>query len=233
MRVAACGTPMVYHDEYANDRHGNRQYLYKYKASSYQDLGGTFAHIPSLEALLNVAKNHKNTSAKLLIDIKDYGFEHEIHALVMLHKLGPHTVYVSWLPDVLYRLQMMAPDIPKCFSHWSKSVTGEIATKHKYFTSPDGHISHTDKIYIHGIRTGWAVAKPIVGDMLAVLKNSGGGICVPENMLTRSLSDYYHRNGLFVSTYSYTDWPAINAHKTTLNIDLYFIDNKQVFDELL
>ena len=132
------------------------------------------------------------------------------------------TIYVSWLPDVLYRLHKMAPTIPKCFSHWCQGVTAEIAAKHKAHRSQDGHIAHTDKSYIHGIRTGWAVAKPIIGDMLEVLQASGGGICAPENMLTRDLRDYYKSKNLFVSTYAYTDW-----QERTLNIDLTLITQRQ------
>lgn len=232
VRVAACGTPMIYHDEYALDGSGQRLYLCDYKASSYKKLGGRFAHIPSLEELLTSTVNHKNTKAKLLIDIKDYGFEEEIHALVMGHRMQTRTIYVSWLPDVLYRLHEMAPTIPKCFSHWCQGVTAKIAAKHKAHRSQDGHIAHTEKTYIHGIRTGWAVAKPIIGDMLEVLQQSNGGICAPENMLTRELRDYYKSKNLFVSTYAYTGWAAISAHQKQLDVDLYFIDNRQVFEEL-
>ena len=233
VRVAACGTPVIYHDEYALDKDGKRLYLCDYKAASFQGLGGRFPYMPSLEDLLALVSAHANTKAKLLIDIKDYGFEHEIHALVMLYKLQKRTIYVSWLPDVLYRLQELAPTIPKCFSHWCQNITAKIAAKHHADRSLDGHIAHTNKPYIHGIRTGWAVGKPIVGDMLDVLQNSNGGICVPESMITRDLRDYYNSKNLFVSTYSYTDWKAINAHKNTLGIDLYFIDNKRIFDDVV
>lgn len=233
VRMAACGTPMVYHDEYALDARGQKQFLCDYKASSYATLGGRFKYIPTLEDLLLATKEHKNTQARLLIDIKDYGFEDSIHSLVMLYKMLDRIVYVSWLPDVLYRLHEMASNIPKCFSHWCQGISVEIAAKHKAYRSQDGHIAHTDEQYILGVRTGWAVAKPIVGDMLNILQASGGGICVPENMLTTDLNDYYNSNGLFVSTYAYTKWRDVNAHNDKFNIDYYFIDNKQIFDKLL
>ena len=232
VRVAACGTPMIYHDEYANDARGKRQYLSAHKAPSFSKRGGDFSRMPSFEELLQTVSAHKNKHARLLIDIKDYGFEHEIHALVMLYKLQARTIYVSWQPDVLYRLHDMAPDIPLCFSHWCMNVTPEIMTGHIVFRASGGVITHTDQNYIIGVRSGWSVETPLTGDMLSILQQSGGGVCVPQVMLTRTLCDHYHRKNLFVSTFSYTDWRTINEHQDRLNIDLYFIDNKKVFEEL-
>ena len=232
VRMATCGTPMIYHDEHAADKNGKQQMLCAHKASAYQGLGGTFAHMPSLDELLRFASTHKNQNAKLLIDIKDLGFEREIHALVRLYRLELRTVFVSWLPEVLYRLHGFAPSIPKCLSHWCMAVTPQIMTDHIVYPSSDGQISKRSEDYVTGERSGWAVAKPIIGDMLNLLKESGGGVCVPQVMLTRALSDYYHGHKLFVSTFSYTDWPSIKAHQSALEVDLYFIDNKRVFEDL-
>lgn len=233
IRVAACGTPMIYHDEHAPDKFGNQLKLCDYKASQYEGLGGRFALMPSFDDLLALVRTHSNTTARLLIDVKDYGFEHEIHALVMSHMLEHRSVYVSWLPDVLYRMHELAPDIPLCLSHWCGPIGPAVRKHHGVYVSKDGHIAHGTQRYIHGVRSGWSVLEPIIGEMLNILQVSGGGICVPQAMLTREQSDYYHNHRLFVSTFSYTDWDAINAHKDSLNVGLYFIDNKTIFDNYL
>ncbi len=233
IRIAACGTPMVYHDEYAFDRYGNKQKLCKHKANSYKSLGGTFSHMPTFDDLLHAVKNNKNHTARLLIDIKDFGFETAIHALVMAHRLINRTVYVSWLPDVLFRMHELTPNTPLCLSHWCQNIDTAIAKKHTVYVSKDGNIKRTQAEYIIGMRSGWSVTPPLQGKILEILRTSGGGICVPQSMLTRKLSDYYHRQNMFVSTFSYTDWEAINQHNDKLNIDMYFIDNKQVFEQLL
>ena len=232
VRVAKCGMPMVYHDEHALDGTGKKQYLCDYKASEYESLGGAFARMPSLDALFSTIKVHKFQDAKLLIDIKDLGFEHEIHALVMYYRLQSRAVYVSWVAEVLYRIHDLAPEIPLCLSHWSAEVSASDAAKHEVNISKGGIIPRIDDQYMTGVRYGWAVKDPLTGDMLKILKASGGGICVPENLLTRPLSDYYHDQKMFVSTYSYTGWQAINAHKSILNIDMFFIDNREVFERL-
>lgn len=232
IRMAKCGTPMVYHDEFALDADGNKQYLFNFKASEFAKLGGAFARMPTLDALFSTIKVHKNTTAKLLIDVKDLGFEREIHALVMFYRMQARTVYVSWVPEVLYRLHEMVQDIPLCLSHWCGDVSGHVAASHDIHISKDGSIPRQSDPYMTGVRYGWLAKKPLSGDMLQILKTSGGGICVPEMMLTRKHSDFYHEQDLFVSTFSYTDWQTIHADKSALNVDMYFIDNKLVFDEL-
>ena len=233
IRVAACGTPMVYHDEYALDKDGNKQRLCDYKASSYANLGGAFTHMPTFDDLLYAVKAHSNNTARLLIDIKDFGFETAIHALVMVHRLIDRTIYVSWLPDVLFRMYGLTSSTPLCLSHWCQNIDTAIAKRHNVYMSKDGIIKRTQAEYIIGVRSGWSVTSPLQGEMLEVLRSSGGGICVPQSMLTRKLSDYYHSQNMFVSTFSYTDWDTINQHNNTFNIDMYFIDNKQVFERLL
>ena len=233
VRMAKCGTPMVYHDEFALDGVGRKQYLCDYKAVEFARLGGAFARMPTLDALFSTIIVHKNQTAKLLIDIKDLGFETEINALVMYYRLPSRAVYVSWVPEVLYRIHTLAPDIPLCLSHWCANVSKQVAASHDMHCSKDGIIPRLNVKYMTGTRYGWTSKTPLAGDLLDILKASGGGICVPESMLTRALSNFYHDEKLFVSTFSYTDWPSIHTHKSKLNIDMYFIDNKQVFDDLI
>jgi glycerophosphoryl diester phosphodiesterase len=232
VRMALCGTPMVYHDEYAIDKNGKRQHLSEHKAADFKKIGGDFARMPRFEALLAAVAGHKSQNARLLVDIKDAGFEEEINALISLFRLQNRTIYVSWLPEVLYKLHDIAPDVPKCLSHWCQPVNQMIRAHHKVFRSKDGTIPVKPSRYIMGVRSGWEITAPITGSMLDVLKTSNGGVCVPQNMISRDLSDYYHKHGLFVSTFSYINWENIRTHKQEFGIDMYFIDNKQVFDQL-
>lgn len=232
VRMAACGTPMVYHDEYAFDAHGKKRDLYDLQASSFRELGGDFGRMPTFEALLDIVSNHSNARAKLLVDIKDAGFESEIHALSSLYRLQDRAIYVSWLPEVLYALNDIAPDIPKCLSHWCQPVNAMIRANHRVFKSSDGQIPERNTRYVMGIRSGWEITQPLNGKFLDILKESKGGVCIPQNMATKELCEYYQNHGLFVSTFSYIDKSHLLNHKNTLGIDLYFVDNKKLFEVL-
>lgn len=232
IRVALCGTPMIYHDEYAKDAKGRKHYIADVLAANFADLGGTFDRMPTAENLFKCASGHPNTDAKLLIDIKDAGFEEAIHALVCEQRLQDRVVYVSWIPNVLYRMHDLNPNIPLCLSHWCKNPNKAIRLLHKVHTSRDGHVPRLSDPYIHGERSGWYVEGGLKGALRDIIKTSGGSVCVPQNMVTADLVKDYHADNIEVSTFSYTRWKSINAHNDKFNIDLYFIDNKKVFDEL-
>jgi len=231
IRVAKCGTPMIYHDEYARDTKGRAHFLCDVMAADFERLGGTFGHIPKAHALFQVAARHKS-KARLLVDIKDGGFEEEIHALIALHCLKHRTVCVSWLPEVLYNMHNIASDMSLCLSHWCQKPGLAIRSHHKVYEALDGHIPRRENGYIHGQRSGWYIKDGLRGDLRKIIRKTKGSVCVPQNMVTRDLVNAYHADNIEVSTFSYTDWSKIKSHKDQFNIDLYFIDNKKVFDVL-
>lgn len=232
IRVTRCGTPMIYHDEFALDKNGNSHHIAHLMASDFKGLGGTFTSIPTAEALFAIAGIHANKDAKFLIDIKDAGFETEIHALVCQNGLQDRVVYVSWVPNALYTMHELAPEAPLCLSHWCQNPPEIARAMHDVNTAKGGLVPRLDRDYIHGERSGWYVEGGVRGELRDMLIRTKGSICVPQFMVTRELVDAYHTDGIEVSTFSYVTWPDIHAHEKEFNIDLYFIDNKKVFDEL-
>lgn len=232
IRVAACGTPMIYHDEAAPDSTGTLRHLAHHNSAEYTALGGTFSYMPTADALFAAVAAHANSNTTLLIDIKDGGFEEAIHALVCLHRLQSRVHYVTWVPNVLYAMHEIAPDIPLCLSHWCQNPNAAIRAKHKVHTAKGGHVPRLDTPIIHGERSGWFIDGPLTGKLREILITSKGSVCVPQDMVTRDLVDNYHADGLIVSTFSYVDWDHIKNHKAAHNIDLFFIDAKRVFDEI-
>lgn len=232
IRVTRCGTPMIYHDEFAIDKSGKRQLLCDVMANDFTHIGGRFTTIPSAEDLFNAAASHVNKQARFLIDIKDAGFEDEIHALVMAAGLGERVTYVSWVPEALYQIHAIAPDVPLCLSHWCKNPNVLIRAHHTVYTANKGIIAQGPERRIHGLRSGYYVDEGLRGHLRDILIKTGGSVCVPQDMVSAELVADYHADGITVSTFSYVDWDAIEAHNDRMNIDLYFIDNKRVFNEV-
>jgi len=228
IRIAKCGTPMIYHDEAALDKDGKLHHLCNVMAHDFASLGGVFTHMPTAEDLLAAAAAHSNTTARLLIDIKDAGFEAELHALVELNRLGPRVIYVSWVPEALYAMHELAPEADYCLSHWCLSPDATTRKLHKVFKAKMGHIKRPRRRLVHGERSGWFVDGPLRGELRDIVSS----VCVPQAMVSQALVEDYHKDGIEVSTFSYVDWDHINRHKDRFNIDTYFIDNKRVFDEI-
>lgn len=232
IRVARCGTPMIYHDEYALDGTGQKRLLCDVMACDFKSIGGRFATIPTAEDLFNAAAAHDRTDAILLVDIKDAGFEVEIHSLVMAAGLSHRVTYVSWVPEALFQIHAIAPDVRLCLSHWCQNPNAAIRAHHRVYDVKDGVVPRRPHSLIHGQRSGYFVDGPLRGELRDMIIKTGGSICVPQDMVSAELVADYHRDDITVSTFSYVSWPAIQAHNKQMNIDLYFIDHKRVFDAL-
>ena len=231
IRVAACGTPLIYHDEYALDKSGKKRLISKTFTKDLSNLGGAFSHMPTADALFKTAANHSNNTCQLLVDIKDYGFEEEINALIHLHGLQNRTVYVSWLPNVLYRMAEIAPHIPLCLSHWPQSPDAATRAKHHVHEALDGKIPRLTDKYIHGERSGWFVKNGLRGDLRRLIQKSKGSVCLPVNMLSKDLIAEYQADGIEVSAFSFIDSNVMTQFETDYGLDQYFIDNKLVFEQ--
>ena len=232
IRVTRCGTPLIYHDEYALDAAGKKRNICDIMASELPAIGGRFATMPKAEDLFHAAGLHPNKKPHLLVDIKDAGFEAEIHALVMMAGLGERVTYVSWVPEALYQMHDIAPNAPLCLSHWCQNPNKTIRRKHIVHEAKNGIITRRDPVMIHGERSGYFVSGRLDGELFEILKSVKGSVCVPQDMVSAELVAQYHAEGLQVSTFSYVDWPSIMTANDAMNIDHYFIDDKIVFDQL-
>ena len=233
IRVARCGTPLIYHDEYALDGEGNSRKICNVMAKDLKVIGGRFTTMPKAEDLFLAAGQHNNKTSHLLVDIKDAGFESEIHALVMLAGLGKRVTYVSWVPEALYQIHDIAPDIPICLSHWCQSPNKATRNIHTVHEAKDGNILRSTPAIIHGERSGYFVNERLRGELFDIIKATKGSVCVPQNMVTAELVAAYQAEGIEVSAFSYVNWPSILTADENMQINQYFIDDKSVFDQML
>ncbi len=232
IRVTRCGTPLIYHDEFAQDGEGAIRKICDIMAKDLIGLGGRFATMPTAENLFHAAGLHPNKDARLLVDIKDAGFESEIHALVMMAGMGERVTYVSWVPESLYQIHDIAPQVPLCLSHWCRNPNALIRKLHTVHVAKNNAIPKGKPTTIHGERSGYFVDGRLNGELLEIIKSTKGSVCVPQDMVSAELVSAYHATGIEVSAFSYVDWPSILAANSAMNIDQYFIDDKAVFDKL-
>lgn len=225
IRVTRCGTPIIYHDEVAVAQDGRTHKICEIMAQDRRSLGGVFSHMPTAEALLEAAASHNN-KARLLIDMKDAGFEDMLVALAKRFGLEDKIVWVSWLPETLYAIHDLLPDAELTLSHWCKNPNSAIRSLHKTYKAKDGHIPRPDRTLVVGERSGWFVDGALRGEMRDLVDN----VCVPVNMVSRELIEDYKADGIKVSAFSYVTRNDVDLAEKTLGLDDYFIDSKAVFD---
>lgn len=225
IRVSRCGTPLIYHDEAAPGQNGKTHHICDVMAKDRAELGGVFAHMPTAEALFAAAAAHKN-KAKLLIDMKDAGFEDMLVALAKAYGLEDRMVWVSWLPETLYAVRDLLPDAEITLSHWCKSPDAHVRSLHKVYRAKNGEVPRPKRRLVIGERSGWFIDGPLRGDMRKLVNN----VCVPVAMVTRELIEAYQVDGIKVSAFSYVTRSSVDTAESNLGLDDYFIDAKVVFD---
>jgi len=225
IRVAKCGTPLIYHDEAAKTESGRSRHICDIMARDRRSLGGVFTHMPTAEALFEAAAKHSNKT-KLLIDMKDAGFEDMLVYLAKANDLMDQIVWVSWLPETLYAIRDLAPNAELTLSHWCKNPGTGTRAIHRVFEAPNGEIPRPQRRQVIGERSGWFVNRPLRGEIRNLVQN----VCVPATMVTRELVENYQADGIKVSAFSYVTRDGLDAAEVALGLDDYFIDAKVVFD---
>ncbi len=228
IRMTLCGTPIITHDEHARDGRGRKRKIESVMARDLPSLGGAFARMPTADALFGAIAAHANTSCRLLVDVKDAGFEEAIYALVGKHRLLDRTIWVSWLPEVLYAFHDIDADIPLCLSHWCERPGALTRSVHTVYTAKDNAIPRPERRRVHGERSGWFVDGPLRGQLREIVD----WVCVPSSSVSRALVDDYHSDDTKLSAFSYKTLAAMDAAESKFGHDAYFSDAFEPFESV-
>lgn len=228
IRMTACGTPIITHDEAARTGSGELIRICDVRAADLAKLGGDFAFMPTARDLFGAIASHRNQDCQVLIDVKDAGFEEMLYALCAEHRLRERSLWVSWLPEVLYALDDIDTDAKKCLSHWCASPDDATRAIHRVYEAKNSEIERPNRTYVHGERSGWFVDGPLQGRLREIVD----WVCVPAGQISRSLVENYHQDGTKVSAFSYLTKDAIEAAEAEHGHDAFFCDAKQPFEAL-
>ncbi|GHB03299.1 hypothetical protein GCM10009069_27490 [Algimonas arctica] len=229
IRLTRCGTPIITHDESAHDYRGHVHKICEIMAKDMPALGGDFARMPSARDLFAAIASHENSGCLLLIDVKDAGFEKMLYALCAEYRLRERSIWVSWLPEVLYAVHEIDPKARTCLSHWCQSPTLSTRAVHKVYAAKLGHIERPDRHYVHGERSGWFVDGPLRGRLREIVD----WVCVPAGQISAALVENYHTDGTQVSAFSYTSLDAMNLAEQRYGHDAFFSDAKAPYESAL
>lgn len=229
IRMTACGTPIITHDEAARTGSGELIKICDVRAADLRDYGGDFAFMPTARELFRAIAKHSHQNCQILIDVKDAGFEEMLYALCAEHRLRKRALWVSWLPEVLYALEDIDAGAQKCLSHWCASPDETTRAIHRVYDAKNGEIERPSRTYVHGERSGWFVDGPLKGRLRDIVD----WVCVPAGQISRSLVEDYHQDETKVSAFSYVTRDAIEKAEAQHGHDAFFCDAKQPFETLL
>lgn len=212
-RVAMDGVIYVYHDH--QFRVSNRKY--KIKDLSTEQLkeltSERSGELLLLSDALQLFAAHSLSYQQLCIDIKDYGYEKEHLNLIREYGLEQRVVFISWIPQSIIRLNQLNALTPLILSCWnlkrlnllgkalSYAISGLCKPFGQYVVLGEHRISDS----LQGLSMGYQhslVCTDIPELLLAILKSSGGGICIHKSMFCSKTGAYCRENGIQLWLYN-------------------------------
>ena len=187
--------------------------------------------IITLNALLKLFSTRKHKSQRLMIDIKDYGYEPQHFNLVKKHNLNKHIFWVSWIPQTLLKMDKLDPQTPKILSFIPVNdvftpITKNVSIKKIPFTpivliGRDYYKSDLKSLgrgYQHAYLT-----YELNQELLTLLSKNGGGVCISKNLLTAKQLEFNKTNGLKTAVFSAEDRREYKK-LSKLGVDIVFCD---------
>jgi len=176
----------------------------------------------------------------LFLDIKESGKEEKIIEKAIKSKLLDKITIVSWLPEVLFKINTLSPSTPLCFSFYPISTT---------FTSQLNYLSAKAKSTLSGTITNRCtflfnkynydnrvngkygldyehfVSLPLSGKMLDLLQSVKGIVCVNYKLPTQHFIEQLKKHNLQICLYSINTESDLRKYSIKFQPDIVLTDN--------
>ena len=241
-RVSKDNVIFVYHDAIYETIDKIEINITKTKSNIiYQNLHQLGDKLLTLDRLLEIFSTRENKEQKLCIDIKDYGYEKEHLQLVQKYDLIDSIIWVSWIPQTLLVLHKLVPTMPKVLSFMPLQkfgIIGSIFEKISIIKIPFINIVVMGKKYFNtdlkkknfavGFQHAY-LAKELSLELLNILKESNGGICIQKEFFTDEIKRYSKQNHLALLLFSINSKEEYE-HYSKYNANILFADSL-IFDK--
>lgn len=194
--------------------------------------------ILTLDELFEMLALHQDV--KLFLDVKESGKEDKIiEKAAKLNLLGNITI-VSWLPEVLFKINSLLPSMQLCFSFYP--VCNSLAARLNYFNakvkfffhlnrnvrntflfdSYNNKIGATGK---YGFDFEHFVSLPFSGKLLETLQSVNGIICVNYKLATVAFIEEMKKQNMRICLYSINTEADLQKYTAKFQPDIVLTDN--------
>lgn len=197
--------------------------------------------ILTLDELFEVIALHKGV--KLYLDIKESGKEEKIIGnAAKLNLLGNITI-VSWLPEVLFKINTLLPSMQLCFSFYP--VCHSLAARLNYFKAKikssfhlkrdarntflfDSYDNVNEATGKYGFDFEHFVSLPFTGKLLDVLQSVNGIVCINYRLPTEDFITKLKKQNLQICLYSINTERALQKYESKFHPDIVLTDNSSL-----
>jgi len=194
--------------------------------------------ILTIDELFQLIEPHRGV--QLYLDIKESGKEEKIIAKAANLNLLDNITIVSWLPEVLFKINALLPTMHLCFSFYP--VCSSALARLNYFNPKVKSLFQLDKkarnsllydsynnengaIGKYGFDFEHFVSLPFKGRLLEVLQSVLGIVCVNYKLSTVDFIQQLKKQNLQVCMYSINNEKDLRKYKAKFLPDIVLTDN--------
>jgi len=239
-RVTKDGEIVIHHDARLGNNFSSHPYIADKTLNELKQIHYLNSHetILTLDELFETIVPHQEV--KLFLDIKESGKEEKIIEKAASLNLLDNITIVSWLPEVLFKINALLPTMQLCFSFYP--VCNSIASRINYFNAKLKSSLGIDKkarnAFIfdnynndNGVREKYGfdfehfVNLPFSGRLLDILQSVNGIVCVNYKLLTKDFIEQLKKQNLQICLYSINTSIDLRKYTVKYQPDIVLTDN--------
>ncbi len=242
-RVTKDGEIVIHHDarlgtDFASTPLIDEKTLAELKQIHYINSTDT---ILTLDELFQILKPHKNIT--LYLDIKESGKEEKIIEKADKLNLLDKITIVSWLPEVLLKINTILPSMQLCFSFYP--VCNSFSARLNYFNAKikssfnlkrdarntflfDRYNYENGATGKFGFDFEHFVSLPFTGKLLEILQSVHGIVCLNYKLPSVHFIDILKEQNLQICLYSINDENSLRKCKSKFHPDIVLTDKAEL-----
>ncbi|MFA6598787.1 MAG: glycerophosphodiester phosphodiesterase family protein [Ignavibacteriaceae bacterium] len=242
-RVTKDGAVVIHHDAKLGDEFTEQPYiadktLAQLKSIHYKNFSGT---ILTLEELFQTIEPDKQIN--LYLDIKESGKEEQIINEAAKRNLLENIVIISWLPEVLFKINSLVKTMQLCFSFYP--VCNSFSSRILYMQAKarsvfnlnrnqrltflfDAYNNSNNVTGKYGFDFEHFVSLPFNGKLVDVLQSVNGIVCVNYKMAESSFIESFKKQNLQICLYSINTEKDLQEYEAKFHPDIILSDNSSL-----
>ncbi|MCK9211092.1 MAG: hypothetical protein M0P61_09680 [Ignavibacteriaceae bacterium] len=234
---------VIHHDAKLGDEFSSQPFIADKTLSEMKKIRykNSSASILTLDELFRVVEPHKKV--KLYLDIKESGAEEKIINEAAKRNLLENIVIISWLPEVLFRINSLLNTMQLCFSFYP--VCNTVNSRIIYLQAKVSSVFNFNKnrrltFLFDNYNDGYsAVDKfgfdfehfihiPFTGKLLDILQSVNGIVCLNYKLVESSFIENLKRQNLQICLYSIDTEKDLRKYEAKFHPDIVLTDNSSL-----
>jgi len=235
---------VIHHDAKLGNEFSSQHFiadktLAELKNIHYKNSSGSLL---TLDELFQVIEPNKKV--KLYMDIKESGMEEKIVEKAARRNLLSNIVIVSWLPEVLFKINSLLNTMQLCFSFYP--VCNTLSAQINYLQAKVSSVLNYKKnrrltflfdkynddcrtVGKFGFDFEHFVSLPFEGRLLGILQSVNGIVCLNYKLTKSSFVETLRKQNLQICLYSLNTEKDLRKYETKFHPDIVLTDNSSLF----